>query len=142
VEALVSNQLSRNTGNTEHVADSSFSDASSNLAVQEILQASIKPEYSQTCSLKPASKVHVILSHSLRYILILSSHVRIGFQRSLPFRFNDYNVLYISDFWHASYMPVRDLHVRIVYINHLTPNDPYRGSTAPLISKRCILYIY
>ena len=26
--------------------------------------------------------------------------------------------------------------------NPLTPNDPYRGSTAPLTSKRCILYIY
>jgi hypothetical protein len=24
----------------------------------------------------------------------------------------------------------------------LTPNDPYRGRTAPLPSKRCILYIY
>jgi hypothetical protein len=27
-------------------------------------------------------------------------------------------------------------------INPSTPNDPYRGSTAPLTSKRCILYIY
>ena len=27
-------------------------------------------------------------------------------------------------------------------INPLTPNDPYRSSTAPLTSKRCILYIY
>ena len=27
-------------------------------------------------------------------------------------------------------------------INHLTPNDPYSGGTAPLTSKRCILYIY
>ena len=26
--------------------------------------------------------------------------------------------------------------------NPLTPNDPYRGCTAPLTSKRCILYIY
>jgi len=24
----------------------------------------------------------------------------------------------------------------------VTPNDPYRGRTAPLTSKRCILYIY
>ena len=30
----------------------------------------------------------------------------------------------------------------IVRINPLTPNDPYRGRTAPLTSKRCILYIY
>ena len=27
-------------------------------------------------------------------------------------------------------------------INRLTPNDPYMGHTAPLTSKRCILYIY
>jgi len=26
-------------------------------------------------------------------------------------------------------------------INPLTPNDPYRGRTAPLNYKRCILYI-
>ena len=29
-----------------------------------------------------------------------------------------------------------------VTINPLTPNDPYMGRTAPLTSKRCILYIY
>ena len=28
------------------------------------------------------------------------------------------------------------------YINSLTPNEPYRGRTAPLTSKRYILYIY
>ena len=28
------------------------------------------------------------------------------------------------------------------YVNPLTPNDPYRGRTAPLTSKSCILYIY
>ena len=28
------------------------------------------------------------------------------------------------------------------YFNRLTPNDPYMGRTAPLTSKRCILYIY
>ena len=27
-------------------------------------------------------------------------------------------------------------------VNTLTPNDPYSGRTAPLTSKRCILYIY
>ena len=26
-------------------------------------------------------------------------------------------------------------------LNRLTPNDPYMGRTAPLTSKRCILYI-
>ena len=27
-------------------------------------------------------------------------------------------------------------------VNRLTPNDPYMDHTAPLTSKRCILYIY
>ena len=30
----------------------------------------------------------------------------------------------------------------VLIINPLTPNDPYRGRTAPLTSKRFILYIY
>ena len=30
----------------------------------------------------------------------------------------------------------------ILYINPLTPNDPYSGRTAPLTSNRFILYIY
>ena len=30
----------------------------------------------------------------------------------------------------------------IIIINPLTPNDHYNGRTAPLTSKRCILYIY
>ena len=29
-----------------------------------------------------------------------------------------------------------------MYVNPLTPNDQYSGRTAPLTSKRCILYIY
>ena len=33
-----------------------------------------------------------------------------------------------------------DTHSRL--INPLTPNDPYRGRTEPLTSKRCVLYIY
>ena len=30
----------------------------------------------------------------------------------------------------------------MLVLNPLTPNDAYRGRTAPLNSKRCILYIY
>ena len=29
-----------------------------------------------------------------------------------------------------------------ISFNRLRPNDPYMGRTAPLTSKRCILYIY
>ena len=32
--------------------------------------------------------------------------------------------------------------VSFCVINSLNPNDPYRGRTAPLTSKRCIIYIY
>ena len=37
--------------------------------------------------------------------------------------------------------PLRWLKVRDSTFNRLTPNDPYMGRTAPLTSKRCILYI-
>jgi hypothetical protein len=33
-------------------------------------------------------------------------------------------------------------HKHRTLVNPLTSNDPYRGRTAPLTSKRCILYIY
>ena len=43
-------------------------------------------------------------------------------------------------------MQVREFHRlqndRRYLINRLTPNDSYMGRTAPLTSKRCILYIY
>ena len=32
--------------------------------------------------------------------------------------------------------------LRLPRVNPFTPNDPYRGRTAPLTSKICILYIY
>ena len=32
--------------------------------------------------------------------------------------------------------------LKFLPINPLTPNDPYSGRTAQLISKLCILYIY
>jgi hypothetical protein len=32
--------------------------------------------------------------------------------------------------------------VHLLTFSPLTPNDPYRGHTAPLTSKHCILYIY
>jgi len=38
---------------------------------------------------------------------------------------------YLHTFW-----------MSIFLLNPFTPNDPYRGRTAQLTSKRCILYIY
>ena len=40
-------------------------------------------------------------------------------------------------------MLFRLIQLAVLYIfNRLTPNDTYMGRTAPLTSKRCILYIY
>jgi len=36
---------------------------------------------------------------------------------------------------------VFEVDIPILLINRLMPNDPYMGRTAPLTSKRCILYI-
>ena len=40
------------------------------------------------------------------------------------------------------YWSSRKVSVILVSFNRLTPNDPYMGRTAPLTSKRCVLYIY
>ena len=39
-------------------------------------------------------------------------------------------------------LAVDESHSCMFGFNRLTPNDPYMGRTAPLTSKRCILYIY
>ena len=41
-----------------------------------------------------------------------------------------------------SYIKVTTLIYVYTVVNPLTPNDHYSGYTAPLTSKRCILYIY
>jgi len=42
----------------------------------------------------------------------------------------------------ALYFRLRRLNIRGPLFKPLTPNDRYSGRTAPLTSKRCILYIY
>ena len=42
----------------------------------------------------------------------------------------------------SHHLPVAFSILELLLINRLTPNNPYMGRTAPLISKRCILYIY
>jgi len=39
-------------------------------------------------------------------------------------------------------IPSSDFHIPYPCFDSLTHNGPYRGRTAPLTSKRCILYIY
>ena len=52
----------------------------------------------------------------------------------------------MEKYWRSSGVSFRLKLLVILYttkfINPLAPNDPYSGRTAPLTSKRCILYIY
>ena len=50
--------------------------------------------------------------------------------------------LYIRLVSFALRPPIVPEHPSWILFNPLTPNDHYRGRTAPLTSKRCILYIY
>jgi thiosulfate reductase cytochrome b subunit len=44
---------------------------------------------------------------------------------------------------HCLLSPLRQTqHTAFIYLNHLTPNGHFSGRTAPLTSRRCILYIY
>ena len=47
----------------------------------------------------------------------------------------------VYDMYNVSQLTSKKMHGQ-GFINPLKPNDPYRGRTAPLTSKRCILYIY
>ena len=70
----------------------------------------------------------------------------------LSLRFPHQNSVYASPLPHTHYMPRPSYSYRfyqpnnngweIQIINPLTPNDSYRGRTAPLTPKSCILYIY
>ena len=61
-----------------------------------------------------------------------------------------YKVLTLCAFHYEFYITDRggitrrklNLSTEFCSLNRLTPNDPYMGRTAPLTSKRCILYIY
>ena len=67
---------------------------------------------------------HVILIYI--YVVILSSI---------------YDICYVILSY--TYVILGYMYVMLCYnVNRLTPNDPYMGRTAPLTSKRCILYIY
>ena len=42
----------------------------------------------------------------------------------------------------VEYYDPSNVDINTACVNPLTPNDDYSGRTAPLTSKRCILYIY
>ena len=56
----------------------------------------------------------------------------------IPFTTKSIHIVYKD----SSRTSKRTVHAVAQLVNPLTPNDPYRGRTAPLTSKRCILYIY
>ena len=51
-------------------------------------------------------------------------------------------VIVANDIYGKVRIPVGVFEEEEEVINRLTPNDPYMGRTAPLTSKRYILYIY
>ena len=56
--------------------------------------------------------------------------------------FNIFNPYHLTVCWNFLFLN-NQLHLLVLkLINPLTPNDDYSGCTAPLTSKRCILYIY
>jgi hypothetical protein len=69
---------------------------------------------------------------------------------SLAFRFTDQTSaciwLYSADSSHCTiykaFAFILFRYLKNIVINPLTPNDPYRGRTTPLSSKRCTLYIF
>ena len=53
-----------------------------------------------------------------------------------------YGEVLLSFFINSWSLPLTGVYLRSETLNRLTPNDPHMGRTAPLTSKRCILYIY
>ena len=58
--------------------------------------------------------------------------------------FNDSKSFHINARFYVDYELIWELHLTLKtrQFNRLTFNDPYMGRTAPLTSKRCIVYIY
>jgi len=92
-------------------------------------------------------------STSWRSILILSSHLCLCLPRGLfPLGLPNKTLYTPLIFPYTCYMPhpspsswfdhPNNILWSVQIINPLTPNDSYCGRTAPLTSKRCILYIY
>jgi len=50
--------------------------------------------------------------------------------------------MFVCVCWFYLHIEISNVYSVPEVVGYLTPNDPYRGRTAPLTSKRCILYIY
>ena len=89
------------------------------LHAQSIITYSIQTVFEERCNSPLYS------SRNFPYSPI--NEKRIWQQILFHVRFKTHQVLPCTSYW---------------WFNRLTPNDPYMGRTAPLTSKRCILYIY
>jgi hypothetical protein len=106
-------------------------------------------------SLSWASSIQSVLPHPTSWssILILPSHLRLGYTSGLFTSGFPHQILFtplLSPIRATcpAHLILLNFITRTVLgeqyrsFNPLTPNDPYKGRTATLTSKRCILYIY
>ena len=63
-------------------------------------------------------------------------------QNAVCFIILTYLVSVLFTFYLQGVLKFKKIIIPAPKVNPLKPNDPYRGRTAPLTSKRCILYIY
>ena len=78
-------------------------------------------------------------SHNKSLSLSVSPNNFNTFQRTLTRSIRQIRMLFDED---ISTTEVTSRRITRTDVNRLTPNDPYMVRTAPLTSKRCILYIY
>jgi len=72
-------------------------------------------------------------SYVIFVIFVLLGYIRFGRKRPSSGHIGTTNKVQLKR---------RSIGSSFVRINPLRPNDAYKGRTAPLTSKRCILYIY
>ena len=103
--------------------------------------------------LSPLDPIHTPTFHFLKiHLNIILPFTHGSPKLSLILRFPHHKPVYASPLPHTRYMPRPSQSCRLYHpnniwwglqiINPLKPKDTYSGRTAPLTSKRCILYIY
>ena len=99
-----------------------------------------------TCSQQVASCRHPepdqSSSHPPIKLFHLLPHVSSGFFLRHPPSWKPVRIHFYPQTRHLPCHTPSSFNGSLFTLNPLTPNDQYRGRTAPLTSKRCILYIY
>ena len=96
-------------------------------------------EWTVTKSDHPGIFTNILIPNlnEIRWIVSNVNHV-VRYSYTLVMHFMSETYKYSSQSQFIPFTPCND----VCRFNRLTPNDPYMGRTAPLTSKRCILYIY